>query len=97
MSEAMEEEDGPEVILDHAEQMIFALSEGFYKGYRDYAEKEGLIIIWLAISTSFYKRTEISKYHAANDPNKPLDSLSSAKRNKELHDICEKIKDALDR
>jgi DnaB helicase-like protein/TIR domain-containing protein len=61
------------------------------------AEKEGLIIIWLAVSTSFYKRTEIAKYQAANDPNKPLDSLTPAKRNKELHDICEKIREALDR
>lgn len=61
------------------------------------AEKEGLLIIWLAVSTSFYQRTEIAKYQAANNPNKPLDSLTPAKRNKELHDICEKIRDALDR
>lgn len=61
------------------------------------AKKEGLKIIWVAVSTSFYKQTEISKYQAANDPTRPLDTLSAARRNKELHNICEKIQEAVDR
>jgi internalin A len=60
------------------------------------AEEEGLIIFWIAVSSSMYKVTEIAKYQAANDPSNPLDNLSAAKRNKELAWICDKIKKAVD-
>ena len=36
------------------------------------AEKQGVRIIWIAVSTSFYEKTSISQYQAANDPSKPL-------------------------
>ncbi len=55
------------------------------------AEKEGLIIFWVAVSTSLYKQTEIAEYQAANDPVCPLTSLRGAKQNDELARICEKI------
>jgi hypothetical protein len=58
------------------------------------AEKEGLVILWIAVSSSMYKETEIEQYQATNDPARPLDSLTSPKRNKELTRIGEKIKRA---
>jgi TIR domain-containing protein len=58
------------------------------------AEKEGLTILWIAVSHCLYRETEIADYQAANDPRKPLDSLSSAELNKALVGICEKIKQA---
>jgi hypothetical protein len=58
------------------------------------AEKEGLVILWVAVSASLYKETEIADYQAANDPAQPLDSLSSSELNKVLVSICEKIKAA---
>jgi hypothetical protein len=58
------------------------------------AEKEGLIIFWIAVSASMYKVTEIAGYQAVNDPSSPLDSLKPAGLNKELVRICEKIKQA---
>ena len=61
------------------------------------AEKEGLIILWIAVSSSMYKETEIEQYQAANNPSKPLDGLSTAKQNQELVRIGEKIKAALAR
>lgn len=63
----------------------------------DAAEKDGLTILWIAVSDSMYKETEIADYHAANDPSKPLDSLSSPEANRVMLRICEKIKEAASR
>lgn len=59
------------------------------------AEKDGLIILWIAVSFSLYSETEIANYQAANDPSRPLDSLSAAELNRILVDICGKIKAAV--
>jgi len=58
------------------------------------AQKEGLTILWVAVSASAFTETEIRNYQAANDPAKPLDTLSRAKLNRELVRICELIKAA---
>jgi nucleoside phosphorylase len=58
------------------------------------AEKDGLIILWIAVSSSLYTETEIAAYQAANDPSRPLDGLSAAELNKVLVNICGKIKAA---
>lgn len=55
------------------------------------AKKEGLRIFWIAISSSLYTLTDIAKYQAANDPTRPLDSLSPARLNKELMRIAELV------
>ena len=53
--------------------------------------------LWIAVSSSMYKETEIEQYQAANNPSKPLDGLSTAKQNQELVRIGEKIKAAMAR
>jgi hypothetical protein len=58
------------------------------------AAAEGVTIIWVAVSHSLYKETGIAEYQAANDPSKPLDSLSPTELNHELVQICERIKAA---
>ncbi len=59
------------------------------------AGKEGLTILWVAVSASAFTETEIRHYQAVNDPAKPLDTLKSAKLNNELVRICETLKWAL--
>lgn len=48
------------------------------------AEEGGLIILWVAVSASLYRVTAIADYQAANNPARPLDSLSLADLNREL-------------
>jgi len=59
------------------------------------AQKEGLTILWVAVSASSFTETEIKNYQAANNPAKPLDTLRSAALNRELVRICELIKTAI--
>jgi internalin A len=61
------------------------------------AAREGLTILWVAVSDSMYEETEIADYQAANDPSEPLDSLTEAELNRTLRGICEKIKEAVSR
>jgi internalin A len=58
------------------------------------AETKGVTIIWIAVSHSLYKETGIVDYQSANDPSRPLDSLSPTELNQELAQICERIKTA---
>ena len=57
----------------------------------DAASSDGITVLWVAASSSFYAVTEIAKYQAANNPARPLDMLSKAQRNKELVDICKQV------
>ena len=59
------------------------------------AKEDSLTIMWVAVSASSYKETRIEKYQAANDPSKPLDTMTKAKQNAELVRICEQIKSAM--
>lgn len=59
------------------------------------AEKEGVTILWVAVTASLYGETEIGKYLAANEPSKPLDSLKASELNAELVSIAKKIDSAM--
>lgn len=59
------------------------------------AEKKGVIIFWVAVRESSYRKTPIEGYQAANDPLKPLATLKPADRDSELVRICERLENAL--
>jgi hypothetical protein len=58
------------------------------------AEKDGLVILWVYVSSCLYDETEIQKYQAAHDIARPLDHLTPAEQGDVLAAICKKIKAA---
>ena len=59
------------------------------------ASKEGLRIVWIAVSACLWAETPIGAFQAANDPGRPLDSLSEAEVNRQMVLIAEAMKSAL--
>lgn len=55
------------------------------------AEQDGLIILWVYAGACMYKVTEIADYDAAHDISRPLKSLTPAKQDFAIIDICEEI------
>src|SRR5215213_7561104 len=58
------------------------------------ARREGIRILWLAISHSMYTDTPIAEYQALNDPKRPLRSLRSVDADKVLVRACETLRNA---
>ena len=56
--------------------------------------KGGLRIIWVAVSASAYSKTKIHEFQCANEPARPLDTLSKAERNRVWTAIAEIIHQA---
>jgi GTPase SAR1 family protein len=54
----------------------------------------GVTIFWIPLRSSSYKETAIEKYQAAHSPDKPLNNIPTAKRDKAWVEICSKIKTA---
>ncbi len=52
---------------------------------------QGLTIFWVAVEPALYQHTALWAYQAANDPSRPLSTLSRAKQDRELLAIAEKI------
>ncbi|MEL7424442.1 MAG: patatin-like phospholipase family protein [Bacteroidota bacterium] len=61
------------------------------KYFLELSEKEKVPIFWIAVSSSLYEVTPLAQLQCANDPAKPLDTLTEAEQNIELTNICKKI------
>jgi hypothetical protein len=59
------------------------------------AENRGCLILWIAVSDSTVLDSKLSKFQAANDPKRPLDSLTEPERNSVLKSIYDKMKQAV--
>jgi hypothetical protein len=58
------------------------------------AKEAGLTILWVSVSHCLHTETEIAEYQAANDPARPLDSLSTSEQNRVIAEICKQIEAA---
>jgi len=58
------------------------------------AEKRQLRLIWIAVGYSSVASTPLAKFQAANDPDRPLETLSPARRDKVMVRIASLIADA---
>ena len=59
------------------------------------AEKEGLTIFWVYLSSCLYRFTQIAQYQAAHNISQPLDRLDEAQQQEMLMKICEKLVEAI--
>jgi hypothetical protein len=62
------------------------------------AEDDGATILPVIISPCRFERTEsLSRFHAVNDPQKPLVQLRTANRDRVFDDVARAVEDALKR
>ena len=59
--------------------------------FLEISQQENVRILWIAVSKSLYELTPLRNIQCANDPKRPLDSLSEAEQNAELTKICKDI------
>jgi len=59
------------------------------------AKNRGCLIFWIAVSTSTWDDSELSRFQAANDPNQPLDTLTEPEQNRILKSIYSRMKEAI--
>jgi hypothetical protein len=91
--------------LNSAKVAIFLVSQNFiesqfiqkheFSPLFEKAQTGGVTILWIAVSHCTYETSEFEKYKPLNNPEKPLNSLKSSERQKELCQICEKISDRI--
>jgi hypothetical protein len=58
------------------------------------AKRRELRLMWVAVGYSSVTSTDLAMFQAANDPARPLESLSRAKRDRVMVDIAKSIADA---
>ena len=61
----------------------------------DAAQNRGCLIFWIAVSSSTFEDSPLSKFQGAIPPNAPLDLMSDAEQSKVLTEIYRKMKSAV--
>jgi hypothetical protein len=59
------------------------------------SQEKQIRLVWVAVGHSGVEATELWKFQAANDPDRPLETLTAAQRNKAMADIARRIADAV--
>jgi hypothetical protein len=60
----------------------------------DAAKKHGLAVLWVPISYSSYRETQLDRYQPASDPSQPIKSMTPAEQDRIWVEICTKLKHA---
>jgi internalin A len=60
------------------------------------AQKDGLTILWVAVSRCLYQYTDLKHDQALNDPAKPLNAFVGRKLDDEMYRICRVIQQVMD-
>jgi hypothetical protein len=91
--------------LESAQIAVFLITQDFltseFIGQKELpvllkkAENRGCLIYWVAVSFSTVKDSLLYQFQAANDPQKPLDTLTEPEQNRILKSIYEKMKEAV--
>jgi hypothetical protein len=58
----------------------------------DGVRQRGGRVVWIPLSASSFEETEIAKYQAAIDPQRPLDTMPQSERNAAWVRVCKMIK-----
>ena len=58
------------------------------------ARENGLKILWVPLSVSSFDETEIARFQAAIDPERPLDTMTEGEQNQAWVAVCKEIKAA---
>ena len=66
-----------------------------YPDSLDAAHGDGLTIFWIPVRASSYRQSPIARFQAAHTPDKPLQSLPAAQRDRALVEIGEKLAQVL--
>ncbi|MEJ0074851.1 MAG: TIR domain-containing protein [Alphaproteobacteria bacterium] len=59
------------------------------------ARTRGVRVIWVAVDHCLYEDTELAGFQAANNPTRPLSDLAGNDRDREIVEICRKVRDVL--
>ena len=59
------------------------------------ADKGNVTILWVPVKASLVEATDLPKYQALGDPDKPLNGMTEAERDQASVNICKTIRDAL--
>jgi TIR domain len=91
--------------LESAQVAVFLITQNFltsqFIGQKEFpvlldkAKNRGCLIFWIAVSSSTVGDSELSRFQAANDPNKPLDTLPESAQATVLTEIYNRMKKAI--
>ena len=60
------------------------------------AGEDGATLFWICLSPCLWQHSPVAEYQSANEPDKPLDQMSKAKRKAVWQSICQKLLRVLD-